>query len=86
MRLVFWSALRRHGFLPPILRGAPADPFGEGVRKDERILVADFLGNGFDGPFRGVQQFRSAAHPEIGDLVNGTASKLTLAKAGMDPA
>src|SRR2546426_8516233 len=68
-------------FLPPIFRGSPADPFGEGVRKDERILVADFLGDGFNGLFGSVQQFRGATHPEIGDLVNGTASELTLAKA-----
>jgi len=53
----------------------PADPFGEGVRKDERVLVADFLGDGFDGPFGGVEQFRGATHTEIGDLVNGTAAE-----------
>src|SRR5204862_4444071 len=68
-------------FLPPIFRGSPADPFGERIRKDVRILVADVLGDGFDGPFGGVQQFRGARHPETSDLVDGTASELTLAKA-----
>src|SRR5438445_7824701 len=81
LSILLTDPFRGREFLAPIFRGSPADPSGEGVRKDEWILVTDFLGDGFDGPFGGVQQFRGATHPEIGDLVNGTAPELTLAKA-----
>src|SRR5215469_18825585 len=66
--------------LPAIFRGTPANPAGEGVGKDKRLAVADFVRNGLDGLFRGGQQFGGAAHAHVNDLVHGTASELTAAE------
>ncbi len=40
---------RANDFLSAIFGRPPADPFGEGVREDKRIVITDIVGNGFYG-------------------------------------
>src|SRR6266568_8125271 len=63
-----------------VLRRAPANPFGESVREDKRVMVADFVGYGFNGQFSGGKQFGGPAHAQIGDLVHGAATELAPAE------
>src|SRR5687767_13155301 len=59
----------------------PADPFCEGVGKYERIMIADFLRDRFDGKRRRGEQFCRAPHAQIGDLMHGTAPELAVTEA-----
>src|SRR5580765_2034098 len=67
-------------FLSAVLRGAPADPLGKGIRKDEWIVIAHFVRDRLDRQFSRGEQFGRLAHAQVGDLVHRAASKLPAAK------
>jgi hypothetical protein len=78
--MLFFCLTSCAGPFSPVVGRPPADPFSEGVGKDERIVVADFEGNGFDGLFGGGQEARGPAHTQVGYLVHGTAPELASAE------
>ena len=68
-------------FLAPVFGRPPADPFCKGIGKDEGVMVADFVSDGFNGQFGRGKQLSRAAHAQISDLVHGAATELTTAKS-----
>src|SRR2546422_5349651 len=67
----------RFQFLASIFRRTPANPPGERVREDKRVVITDLAGHGFDSFFGRSEQFGSPSHAQVSHLMHRASTELS---------